>query len=66
MTLSALVACAYALLASAAARLALLAANGLACLWSATVLGEALHARYTAVRAEEQELHDLLGRASHA
>ncbi|GJN70533.1 hypothetical protein VFPFJ_08973 [Purpureocillium lilacinum] len=43
------------------AQVALLAANALAYVWSTTVMVEMLHARYTHVKAEEQELHDLLG-----
>ncbi|KAM4058065.1 hypothetical protein HRG_010981 [Hirsutella rhossiliensis] len=58
---STLVACAFALLTAAPARLALLAASALACVWSATVAGERLHACCVAADDDEQELHDLLG-----
>ncbi|KAJ6443054.1 NADH-cytochrome b5 reductase [Purpureocillium lavendulum] len=47
--------------AATAAQVALLAANALAYTWSTTVMGEMLHARYMDGKAEEQELHDLLG-----
>jgi hypothetical protein len=42
-------------------QLALLLANGLAYLWSTTVLCEMLHHRYSEIKADEQELHDLMG-----
>ncbi|KAK7420185.1 hypothetical protein QQZ08_010541 [Neonectria magnoliae] len=44
-----------------AARTALAATNALACMWSAAVLWEKVHARYFAAKADEQELHDLMG-----
>ncbi|KJZ77527.1 hypothetical protein HIM_03251 [Hirsutella minnesotensis 3608] len=56
-----LAAWAFAALASAPARLAVLAVNAVACVWCVTVAFEMLHGRYTAVDADEQELHDLLG-----
>ncbi|POR35791.1 Uncharacterized protein TPAR_03994 [Tolypocladium paradoxum] len=57
---STLVACAFSAL-PAPARVVLLVANALAHVWSTTVMCEMLHARYVDVKADEQELHDLLG-----
>ncbi|KPM43367.1 hypothetical protein AK830_g3166 [Neonectria ditissima] len=44
-----------------AAQTALAAANVFACMWYTTVLWEKVHARYFAAKADEQELHDLMG-----
>ena len=44
-----------------AARTALTAASTLGHGWSVTVLWELMNARYFAVKADEQELHDLMG-----
>ncbi|KAH6999865.1 hypothetical protein EDB80DRAFT_884206 [Ilyonectria destructans] len=44
-----------------AAQTAFMAANAVSYTWSATVLWEMAHARYSATKADEQELHDLMG-----
>ncbi|KAH6977074.1 hypothetical protein BKA56DRAFT_673936 [Ilyonectria sp. MPI-CAGE-AT-0026] len=44
-----------------AAQTALMAANAVSYTWSAAVLWEMAHARYFATKADEQELHDLMG-----
>lgn len=38
-----------------------MAANAVSYAWSAAVLWEMAHARYFATKADEQELHDLMG-----
>ncbi|KAI9171843.1 hypothetical protein HJFPF1_01334 [Paramyrothecium foliicola] len=62
---SSLVAMAFQLL-PASAQIVLLLANGLAYLWSTTVMCEMLQARYVQVKTDEQELHDLMGGLSHS
>ncbi|KAK5992897.1 hypothetical protein PT974_06322 [Cladobotryum mycophilum] len=42
-------------------QIALLVANALAFIWSTTVMCEMLHANYTKVNVDEQELHDIIG-----
>jgi hypothetical protein len=57
---SSLVALAFQLLPTTG-QLALLVANGLAYTWSITLMCETLHSRYTGVKTDDQELHDLMG-----